>query len=158
MHDLSLKVLPIHSPQNKDTTYSSEAYTNSPQKPLPFPFQLLFPKSCTQEPSAALKPPYQTPLAVTFRQKLGAAQGKRCKRGALTNSSAAWATFLTLSPFTSHGDRGSGSATPPGGVVRSKTAGRSAQSVRALPSQPGVKNRLSPVLLTSTQGEQEHFI
>lgn len=76
---LSLKVFPtINSPQNKDKKYRAVArlIQSSKQKPLAFPFQVLFPKSPAQESSTALKAQYQMPPTLTFRQKLGAAREK----------------------------------------------------------------------------------
>lgn len=55
---LFLKVPPtINAPQHKDTRYHVVArlIQSSQQKSLVFPSQILFPKSRTQESSAALK-------------------------------------------------------------------------------------------------------
>lgn len=90
-----------NSPPNKDTKYSVKArpIDNSQQKPLAFPFEVLFWKSCSQESSAALKTGYQMPLAITCRQELGAAPRKTLKENNAksgTYSFAALDEFLTL--------------------------------------------------------------
>lgn len=151
---LSLKVLPSNSPQNKDTAYSSKAYTKQSAKAFSIPSSDIISETLY---SRILSCPETTrrsspsPSDRSWEQPRGdAANAKQlCSLGHVSYP-------LTL-PFP-WGQR-SGSATPPGGVVRSETAGRSAQSTRALSLQPGVRqDRLSPVLLHRAQREQGHFI
>lgn len=154
---LSLKVLPSNWPQNKDTAYSSKAYTKQSAKAFSIPSsdtisELLCPRILSCPETTRRSSP--APSDGSWEQPRGDAANAWHVQAALQPGTR----FLRSNPSLPMGTK-VWECHPPGGDVRSETAGRSAQSTRALSPQPGVKeDRLSPALLPRTQREQGHFI
>lgn len=138
---LSFKVLPMNSPQNKDTKYHRVARLSAKALSIPCSdtsFKILY-SSILSCPEHGIPDASHHPLQTEA--------GSSPKTPPKENSASTWHSQTALQPWTVSLPltlhfpwyRGYGRTTPPRGAVRSETAGRSAHSMRALSLQPGIE-------------------